>query len=154
VGGAERAGRGAIGNLIWAVQSRTVPVFFGRRPPRLAPALGMYNLGTALVLIAAVVPEPALRQPGLGLAGAGAIWLALLVGTGSRLAAAFLEGTSPAWYRGLLVLADLLTWAGLALFGLGFARAWLHQGTRREALARSASSSRAIASHDSPPCPP
>jgi hypothetical protein len=232
---------GAIGNLIWAVQSRTVPVFFGRRSPRLAPALGVYNLGTALVLVAAVVPEPALRQPGLGLAGAGvvwlaplagairgrphrlrppsrpaarfvvtanrwalvaggclivgaivglrdpgvaahlddaalhglglglattlivgmarlvapvfavaravpggptsplgAIWLALLVGTGSRLAAAFLEGTSPAWYRGLLVLADLLTWAGLAVFGLGFARAWLRQGTRREALARSA----------------
>ncbi len=234
---------GAVGNAIWAVQSRSVPVFYGRRPPeRLAVALGLYNLGTVLVLTSAVLPGSALRQPGLGLAGAGvlwlapltgavrgrphrlrppsrpaarfvvtanrwalvaggcliagaitglwdreiaarlddaalhglglglattlivgmarlvapvfavaravpggrpvtlgAVWLALLIGTGSRLVAAFLEGTSPAWYQGLLGLADLLTWVGLALFALGFARAWLRQGSRREALVRSAS---------------
>src|SRR5579875_963971 len=243
---------GANGNVIWAIQSRSVPVFYGRQPPeRLAPALGLYNLGTTLVLVSATPPGIALHQPGLGLAGAGVLWLApltgairgrpyrlrppsrpaarfvitanrwallaggcliagalssawssgvaarlddaalhglglglattlivgmarllapvfavaraipggrsrslgliwltLLAGTGSRLAAAPLEGTAPSWYQGLLGLADLLTWLGLAAFALGFARAWLRQASRREALARSArSGSRATRDH-------
>ena len=46
---------GAVGNFIWAVQSRSVPIFFGRKAPGLrvllAPGL-LLNGGVALLFVA------------------------------------------------------------------------------------------------------
>jgi hypothetical protein len=236
---------GAIGNVIWAIQARSVPVFYGRRSPnRLTPALELFNLGTILILASALVPWIPLQQVGLGLAGAGTLWLApltgairghahrlrlpsrsaarfvvaanrwamvaggclvggaissswsgsatarfdnaalhglglglattlivgmarlvapafavaraatepgpstlgfvwlsLFIGTASRLGAALLEGTVPTpWTQGMLALAGILTWIGLALFASSFGRAWLRQASRRAALVESAAS--------------
>lgn len=82
---------GAIGNFIWAVQSRMMPVSFGRavlsRRAVLVPAV-VYNLGASVALIGGVGPYsdqltgvwPVVRTAGLGLAGAGMIWLAWTCG--------------------------------------------------------------------------
>ena len=82
---------GAIGNFIWAVQSRMMPVSFGRgvlsRTAVLVPAL-VYNLGAGVALIAGLgrysdrltAVWPVVRTGGLGLAGAGMILLAWTCG--------------------------------------------------------------------------
>lgn len=73
---------GAIGNLVWAVQARSVPVFYGRDVPRrLEVPLIASNLGVAMVLGAAAGGGTALRAAGFGLAGAGILWLAPLAGS-------------------------------------------------------------------------
>ncbi len=71
---------GPLMNSVWAVQARSVPVFFGRRRPRrlLVPTV-VFNLGAVLVLLS-VSGETALARVGLGLAGAATIWLIALVG--------------------------------------------------------------------------
>lgn len=46
---------GSIGNFTWAIQSRSVPVFFGRKPPtlrRIALPASLLNGGTLLVFVA------------------------------------------------------------------------------------------------------
>ena len=63
---------GVIGNLIWAVQARSVPVFYGRRPPRLRLPVALYNLGAAMALGV----DTGAAQIGLALAGFGLLWLA------------------------------------------------------------------------------
>lgn len=82
---------GSIGAFIWAIQSRMVPVFFGRRPPGMRALLGpavLYNLGVLMVLASLIatalgpVGTAANLAPlGLGLAGAGLVWLALASGS-------------------------------------------------------------------------
>ncbi len=78
---------GAVGNFVWGIQSRSVPVFFGRKPPRarnvLVPLL-LFNLGIVLVMLSLAPwnPETGARIEGSGLAMAGlmAIVLAPLCG--------------------------------------------------------------------------
>ena len=82
---------GAIGNFIWAIQSRMMPTSFGRPAPGrkavLVPAL-VYNLGATIALTAGLgvyagelAPVwPIVRSVGLGVAGAGMIWLAWTCG--------------------------------------------------------------------------
>lgn len=137
---------GAVGNLIWVVQARSVPIFYGRlAPQRLwAPGLAV-NLGTLALLVAQAAPFlPVPRQLGLGLAGAGTIWVALTAGAvrgtahrlrpPSRPAARFvLAADRWAVLAGVCLVAGamLFTWlpgvadrldeAALHLFGLGLA---------------------------------
>jgi hypothetical protein len=82
---------GSIGAFIWAIQSRMVPVFFGRRPPGARALLGpaaLYNLGVLVLLgslIAAALQSAGtpsnFAAGGLGLTGAGLVWLALAGGS-------------------------------------------------------------------------
>ncbi len=72
---------GAIGNFVIGIQARSVPVFFGRRPPSRAalavPAV-LLNVGTGLLVAAAVAGDGAamarLEGVGLALAGVGLCW--------------------------------------------------------------------------------
>jgi len=79
---------GPIGNFIWAVQSRSVPVFFGRKTPKLrqvaVPGVAL-NLGGALIA-ASLLPlsdTASARLVGFGLlfAGIGFTWLPPLAGS-------------------------------------------------------------------------
>jgi hypothetical protein len=111
---------GPLLNLVWAVQARSVPVFFGRRPPRrtLVPT-ALFNLGVFLVLLS-VSGQAAVGRIGLGLAGAATVWLTPLAGAiwgqahrltvASRPAARFVL-TANRW--GLLAGASLLVGAAL-----------------------------------------
>lgn len=73
---------GSLSNFVWAVQSRSVPVFFGRALPdalRMAPPLVVLNAGVILVYASAFGPTT--LGPGLLLAGAGTAWLAPVAGS-------------------------------------------------------------------------
>jgi len=75
---------GAIGNFIWAVQSRAVPNFFGRQPvpwPHFLPFWAAYNAGLALVVLQATAPleHPWLQGVGLTSLGLGLGGLVFLV---------------------------------------------------------------------------
>jgi hypothetical protein len=78
---------GPIGNFIWGVQCRSVPIFFGRKTPtwRQAVVPGVaYNAGVALVALSlAFEGETAARLsgPGMALAGAGMAWLPVIAGS-------------------------------------------------------------------------
>jgi len=83
---------GAIGSFIWAIQSRMVPIFFGRKQPTLGAVAGpavLYNLGLLVILLTLVItaagrgvgPDGSIMSAGLGLVGVGVIWLA--AGTGA-----------------------------------------------------------------------
>ena len=74
---------GAIGNFVMAVQSRSVPVCFGRKTPRMRQAMIpglMLNAGAALVSVSLLPLNDALgsRLEGVGLllGGAALAWLA------------------------------------------------------------------------------
>ncbi len=115
---------GPIGNFIWSVQSRSVPIFFGRRTPTWRQALvpGVaYNLGSALVALSlAYEGETAARMSGAGmaLAGAGMAWLAVIAGSvwgqakrlrpRARPAARFVLAAN----LSAVVAGALLVWAG------------------------------------------
>jgi hypothetical protein len=78
---------GAVGNFIWAVQSRSVPVFFGRKTPHLTRVLFpclLLNAGSVLFLVAALMGGADTR-PVLGagfiLAGLGTASLAPMAGS-------------------------------------------------------------------------
>ena len=79
---------GAIGNFIWAVQSRAVPIFFGRKPPPLsrvvAPGI-LLNAGVALVFAAGWFAREAIHERLLGvgfvLCGSALVWLAPTAGS-------------------------------------------------------------------------
>jgi hypothetical protein len=82
---------GAIGSFIWAIQSRMVPIFFGRKQPTLGALAGpavLYNLGLLVILLAlvrnAVGPvggaDASVVSVGLGLVGVSVIWLAAAAG--------------------------------------------------------------------------
>lgn len=79
---------GAIGNFIWAVQSRSVPVFFGRKIPtlrRIAVPAVLLNAGPMLILATGFVENDdaivILTGAGFILAGAGLAWIAPLAGS-------------------------------------------------------------------------
>jgi hypothetical protein len=82
---------GAIGSFIWAIQSRMVPIFFGRKQPTLGALAGpvvLYNLGLLVILLTLVMtaagrgvePDGLIASAGLGLVGVGVIWLAAAAG--------------------------------------------------------------------------
>ena len=82
---------GSIGSFIWAIQSRMVPIFFGRKPPRVGALIGpavLYNSGLGLVLASLVLAEisrsvqseGSLLSAGLSLVGLATIWLAVAAG--------------------------------------------------------------------------
>lgn len=115
---------GPIGNFIWGVQSRSVPIFFGRKTPtwRQAMVPGIaYNVGAALIALSlAYEGETAARMSGAGmaLAGAGMVWLAVIAGSvwgkakrlrpRARPAARFVLAAN----LSAVVAGVLLTWAG------------------------------------------
>lgn len=72
---------GPIGNFIWSVQSRSVPIFFGRKTPGWRRALGpglLLNSGVGALAISTFLDgTAAARAEGVGLAAAGAALLAL-----------------------------------------------------------------------------
>jgi hypothetical protein len=79
---------GGVGNFIWAVQGRSVPIFFGRKTPPLrsiAVPAGLLQAGLLLVFAAAWLDpgETATRLYGAGIAAAGAAtaWLAPIAGS-------------------------------------------------------------------------
>jgi hypothetical protein len=82
---------GGIGSFIWAIQSRMVPIFFGRKQPTLGALAGpavLYNLGLLVILLTLVMtaagrgvgPDGSIVSAGLGLVGVGVIWLAAAAG--------------------------------------------------------------------------
>ncbi len=123
---------GAIANFIWAIQSRSVPVFFGRRPPTLRRVLApgaLLNAGVLLVLLS-ILPwsdAAATRLEGLGLtlAGLATAWLAPLAGSISgrahrlrpraRAASRFVLAAD--WWA--MVAGALAMWAGIASLASG-----------------------------------
>lgn len=77
---------GPIGNFIWAVQSRSVPVFFGRKTPSVRAVLlpgFAFNLGGGLILLAIADPETGHLWAGGGFMLSGAALLVLPVLCGS-----------------------------------------------------------------------
>ena len=124
---------GPISNFIWGVQSRSVPVFYGRGTPALAklviPGLGL-NLGIALLCISLLDDESATRWAGAGfvLAGASLVWLPAVAGSvygqakrlrpRARSAARFIIVANLA----AMAAGALLVWAGVdILVGDSFA---------------------------------
>jgi uncharacterized protein involved in response to NO len=117
---------GAVGNFIWAVQSRSVPIFFGRKTPRLgrvaAPGIAL-NAGVALLFAACWLDagESHARLTGAGflLAAGGIAWLAPIAGScwgtprrlrpRARAAARFVLAANIA----AVLCAVLLAWAGV-----------------------------------------
>jgi len=79
---------GAIGNFIWAVQSRSVPIFYGRKVPSLAkiavPAM-LLNAGVVLIFATGWLDDRTAiaRLGGVGLlaAGIGMAWIAPVAGS-------------------------------------------------------------------------
>lgn len=78
---------GAIGNFIWGVQSRAVPIFFGRKPPSLrkviVPGL-LLNAGVALLFVAEWMNGDFRERAvaiGFILCGAALVWLAPVAGS-------------------------------------------------------------------------
>ena len=79
---------GAIGNFTWAVQSRAVPVFFGRTSPSLRRvAIPVLLLNAGLALVALSIGEwpgtwsHRLTGGGLALTGIAMVWLAPAAGS-------------------------------------------------------------------------
>jgi len=82
---------GGIGSFIWAIQSRMVPSFFGRKQPTMGALAGpavIYNFGLLGILVTlvraaagrGVGPDGSIMSAGLGLVGVGVIWLAAAAG--------------------------------------------------------------------------
>jgi len=116
---------GAIGNFVMAVQSRSVPVFFGRKTPKLSRAIVpgvLLNLGAGLVAVSLLpfdgTTTSRLEGLGLLLGGVALAWLAPLAGSvwGSahrlrpraRSASRYVLGANVATVAGGICLA----WAG------------------------------------------
>lgn len=79
---------GAVANFIFSVQSRSVPVFFGRKLPlrrKLAIPGALLNLGAALAVLSRLPFDAGVQErllgAGLVLAGAGLAWLAPVAGS-------------------------------------------------------------------------
>ncbi len=135
---------GVIGSFIWAVQSRSVAVFFGRKPRtrrQTLPAFVAFNAGLVLVALAAFLDEGALawRLEGLGiaLAGVSLVWLAPALGAvwgraerlrpRARPAARYILAANIA----ALGAGLLLAWAGIATFLSGdFEAFWARDSAR------------------------
>jgi len=123
---------GVIGNIIWAVQSRSVPIFFGRKSPplrRVVVPWALLNAG-ALCLTLSLLPmsdSTRFRVAGVGLAlvGGACTWLAPLGGAPwghpvrlrarSRFAARYVLAANLSAMAGGL----LLVWAGAHTVAMG-----------------------------------
>ena len=117
---------GAIGNFIWAVQSRAVPVFFNRKTPsrrQTAVPFALLNIGT-LAIVASLLPLSAsgsqrLMGAGLAMAGVGLAWTAPIAGAvrgqASRLRPRARSASRYVLAANLfaMVAGVLLIWAGL-----------------------------------------
>lgn len=120
---------GAIGNFVWAVQSRSVPIFFGRAKPSVrriaAPGL-LLNAGIALIFAGGLLDDAgSARLSGMGflLSGAGLTWMAPIGGScwgkatrlrpRARTAAGFVLFAN----RAALLCGLLLIWAGARTLG-------------------------------------
>lgn len=114
---------GPIANFIWAVQSRSVPIFFGRKTPpvrRMAVPGLLLNGGAALLAVSLFSwnGETAARLSGAGLlcAGVASAWLPLVAGAVGGTAKRLRPRARAA---GRFVLA-----ANIASAGAGVALAW------------------------------
>ncbi len=138
---------GAVANFIWAVQSRSVPIFFGRKTPSLratAVPLGALNLGVVLFFVAAWVDAGEAHERLLGagfvLSGLAIAWLAPLAGScwghptrlrpRARFAARFVLAAN--W--SIVVCGVLLIWAGVVTLGEGAATAYGVRDAARHAF--------------------
>lgn len=135
---------GAIGNFIWGVQSRSVPVFFGRRPPsvsHLAIPGGLLNGGLLLILLALLLEDSQrLNAVGFTMAGAALIWLPAVAGSlygrahrlrpRARAAAWFVLAAN--WWA--VVAGALLLWGGLEAVILGDVLSFPVRDAARHAL--------------------
>ncbi|MGE3076291.1 MAG: hypothetical protein AB7N24_10455 [Dehalococcoidia bacterium] len=117
---------GPIGNFIWGVQSRSVPVFYGRGTPTLAklaiPGIAL-NVGVALLALSLWDDSNALTLAGAGLAlsGGALLWLPPVAGSvygqarrlrpRARSAARFLIGANIA----AMLAGAFLLWARIAI---------------------------------------
>lgn len=117
----------AIGNFIWAVQSRSVPVFFGRKTPPLRHVVGpgaALNLGALAILVSPWLTDPDRRNnvsaAGFLLSGAALLLLPPLAGAvrgqATRLRP---RARSAARYvlagnRFAVLAGALLVWAGVS----------------------------------------
>ncbi|MGE0600359.1 MAG: NnrS family protein [Dehalococcoidia bacterium] len=117
---------GPIGNFIWGVQSRSVPVFYGRGTPNLPklilPGIAL-NFGVAFLALSLLNDANGLRWSGLGfaLSGSALLWLPAVAGSvygearrlrpRARSAARFLIAANVA----AMLAGALLLWAGFAV---------------------------------------
>lgn len=131
---------GAIGSFIWAIQSRMVPIFFGRKQPTLGALAGpvvLYNLGLMVILLTLVMtaagrgvgPGGSIMSAGLGLVGVGVIWLAAAVGAVTGVPHRLRAASRP--LARFVVSAD--RWAVLAgvMWIVAFAGPLIYQGAPR-----------------------
>jgi hypothetical protein len=131
---------GAIGSFIWAIQSRMVPIFFGRKQPTLGALAGpvvLYNLGLMVILLTLVMtaagrgvgPGGSIMSAGLGLVGVGVIWLAAAVGAVTGVPHRLRAASRP--LARFVVSAD--RWAVLAgvMWIVAFASPLIYQGAPR-----------------------
>ncbi len=138
---------GCVGNFVFGVQSRSVPVFFGRKTPTvkrvLIPGL-MLNAGPLLVALSLLPLSGALsfrlEGGGLAIAGLAAAWLAPIAGSvhgtahrlrpRSRAASRYVLGANIATIAGGLCLA----WAGLHTLASGGYEAYAFRDAARHAF--------------------
>lgn len=116
---------GPIGNFIWGVQSRSVPVFFGRKTPRLRTALGpgvALNAGAALIALGAANESHRAEAAGFGLAGLALLILPWLCGSTWGEAKRLRPRAKPAARFVLVANGSALAAAPLLLFAA--ARLW------------------------------
>jgi len=126
---------GPIGNFIWAVQSRSVPIFYGRKTPQLIVAAGpglLLNAGAAFIVLGAADEESGQLSGGLGFVFAGIALLALppicgaVYGQAKRLrprarsAARFVIAANIA----AMVAGGLMIWGGVEAMGGDDYAAW------------------------------
>lgn len=126
---------GPIANFIWGVQSRSVPVFYGRGTPSLRKTIvpGVaFNVGVVLIAASLFDDATGFRLAGAGflLAGASLVWLPPVAGSvhGSairlrpraRSAARFLIAANVA----AMLAGALLFWAGIEILGGERFAAW------------------------------
>jgi len=79
---------GVVANFIWGIQSRSVPIFFGRKTPTVRRAIVpgvLLNAGALAILVSTLPPAATQRDRllglGLALCGVALIWLAPTAGS-------------------------------------------------------------------------
>jgi hypothetical protein len=138
---------GCVGNFVFGVQSRSVPVFFGRKTPAvgrvLIPGL-MLNAGPLLIALSLLPLSGAasfrLEGAGLAVAGLAVAWLAPIAGSvygtahrlrpRSRAASRYVLGANITTIAGGLCL----TWAGLHTLTSGSYEAYAFRDAARHAF--------------------
>lgn len=125
---------GAIGNFIVGIQARSVPVFFGRRPPSRAALAApgvLLNVGAGLLVAAAAVEGSTgvrLGGAGLALAGVGLCWALPVAGAVRGRAHRLRPRARPA-ARYVLAANGAGLAAGVLMVAAGAAAAWTGEPT-------------------------